>query len=131
YGKFPVTATGAGTFAAKLGRDTALYSSERIRYYIHVPAGANDYSLNYRFACVLQDPDFGNLDPNTWSHKLYERPTFRVMAFDSATGMQLPCDTQNFIASPDLVNIYGFKVSDTGYGVIYLPWTNGALPIIG
>ncbi len=131
YGKFPVTPAGGGTYAVKLGRDSALYASERIRYYIHVPVGFNDYSFNYRFACVLQDPDFGNTDSNTWSHKLYERPTFRVTAFDSATGSAIPCAIQNFIASPELVNIYGFKVSDTGYGVIYLPWTAGALPILG
>ncbi|MEO6832485.1 MAG: hypothetical protein ABI378_08605, partial [Chitinophagaceae bacterium] len=131
YGHFPTTPSGGGTYALKLGRDTAEYCAERVNYYVHVPVGFNDYSFNFRFAAVLQDPDFGNNNPSTWSHQFYQRPSFRIRAYDSATGDSIPCATQNFIASAALVQVYGFQHADTGFGVYYLPWTGSAIPIIG
>lgn len=121
YGHFPVIPTGGGGFSLKLGRDSANYASERVRYYVHVPAGFNDFSFNFRFAVVLYDG----------GHPAAEQPSFRLQAFDSATGSGLPCTQQNYIASDTLKSVYGFQDADTGFDVIFLPWTNGAIPIIG
>ncbi len=121
YGHFPVVPTGGGTYSLKIGRDSANLASERVRYYVHVPVGFNDYSFNFRFAVVLNDG----------GHPTDTQPAFRIRAYDSASNTDVPCAQQNYIASDTLKTVYGFKDSDTGFGNIFLPWTNGALPIIG
>lgn len=121
-GKFPQVAPGGAPYSVRLGDTSAGAKAERIRYYVHVPAGFNDYSFNYRFACVLEDP----------GHSLDTQPLFEVTAFDSATGAPLPCLPNPYVASPALIPL-GFKnyvryAYDT---VRYLPWTGSALPLIG
>jgi len=120
YGHFPVVPPGGGNYALKLGKDSPNNSAEQVRYYVHVPAGSNDYSFNFRFAVVLNDG----------GHDASEQPSFRIRAFDSLTGQPLPCAAQNYIASDTLKSVYGFQDSDSGFSNIFLPWTNGALPLI-
>src|SRR5690606_36090777 len=66
-------------------------------------------------------------------HTANSQPAFVIQAFDSATGAPVPCAAQNYVASPALIPL-GFKNSSksTQFDTIrYLPWTGGALPIIG
>ncbi len=122
YGGFRINPAGGGNYALQIGDDTAIYSSERITYYVHVPAGFNDYSFNFRYAVVLQDPP---------GHTADEKPAFRIRAFDSLTGAALPCAQQNYYGDGAVLTGFGFKTSTKLAGVYYLPWTGGALPIIG
>jgi gliding motility-associated-like protein len=122
FGGFPVVPSGGGSFSMRIGEPSkAQYTCERIRYYVHVPVGFNDYSFNFRFATVLQNG----------GHGTDVQPAFRVKAFDSATNADIPCAQQNYIASPALIDLYGFKQSPVDPDVYYLPWTGGALPLIG
>src|ERR1043165_8649400 len=57
YGGFPVVAPGGGTYSLKLGNDGTGSQAERVRYYIHVPIGFNNYSFNFLYAVVLQQPN--------------------------------------------------------------------------
>jgi gliding motility-associated-like protein len=123
YGKFPVVPNGGGNYALKLGKDSFNLSCERVNYYVHVPPGFNDYSFNFRFAVVLENGHQGT--PSI-------QPAFTINAYDSANPTSVfPCALQEYVADATLATIYGFKNSDTGFGVIYLPWTGGAVPIIG
>src|SRR4051812_34546070 len=56
YGGFPIVAPGGGTYSMKRGNDLTGAQAERIRYYIPVPAGFNNYSFIFKYAAVLQDP---------------------------------------------------------------------------
>ena len=56
FGGFPVVDPGGGTYAARVGYDTTGARAERIRYYVHVPAGASTFDLVYKFAIDLENP---------------------------------------------------------------------------
>ena len=118
YGNFPVVAPGGGTYSLKLGNDQTGGQMERARYYIHVPNSANNYSFVYRYAVVFQDP----------SHNSWEQPKFQIRAYDSATGIQVPCSDQLYIASS---NIPGFILSPVGNDVYYKPWSSGSVNLSG
>lgn len=122
FGKFPQVAPGGSPYSVRLGDTTAGAKAERIQYYVHVPVGFNDYSLNYRFACVLEDP----------GHPQDSQPLFEVNAYDSATGAALPCLPPPYVASAALIPL-GFKnyVRYSYDTVRYLGWTGSALPLIG
>lgn len=118
YGSFPVV--GAGAFSCRLGKDTSNYCAERARYQIHVPAGATNYSLIYRYAIVLQDA--------SGDHAPSEVPRFEVSAYDSATGGPIPCAQFEYVASSSLP---GFKVSPVGFNVVYKDWATGSMNLSG
>src|SRR4051812_45096170 len=120
---FPVVAPGGGPYSVRIGDSDINAKADRISYYVHVPVGFNDYSFNYRFACVLEDPN----------HPLDSQPVFEVAAFDSATGAALPCLPPAYVASSALIPL-GFKnvFRPAGYDTLrVLPWTGAALPLIG
>ncbi|MEO6832135.1 MAG: hypothetical protein ABI169_08030, partial [Chitinophagaceae bacterium] len=126
YGGFPMVAPGGGTYSLLLGSDVINKQAERVRYYVHVPVGFNQYSFNFQYACVLENP----------GHPLNQQPAFVIDAYDSSTGQPLSCANQSYVADASLIN-FGFKLvdpslwqysTDTTY---YLPWTGGALPLIG
>src|SRR5690606_13874323 len=122
YGQFPVVAPGGGTYSLKLGDDDAGSQADRARYYIKVPTNSNFYSFTYRYAVVFEDP----------SHSLNDQPKFEIRAYDSATGLEIPCADQTYISG---ANIPGFVKSlypkSPGTDVWYLPWASGSVNLSG
>ncbi|MEO6830637.1 MAG: gliding motility-associated C-terminal domain-containing protein, partial [Chitinophagaceae bacterium] len=123
YGLFPQVASGGGTVSAMVGNDLVGSEGEKIRYYVHVPVGFNNYSLGFKYACVLE---------NAVSHSYGTQAAFFVRGFDSATGAGIQCATLTYVADSSLP---GFTLSSTsgavGQDVLYLPWTNGTLNLSG
>jgi len=118
YGSFPVVAPGGGTYSLKLGNDVNGADCERARYYIRVPNNANNYSFIYKYAVVFEDPQHGAND----------QPKFLIRAYDSATGVLVPCSDQLFVAGS---NIPGFSTSPLGNQVRYKPWSSGSVNLSG
>jgi gliding motility-associated-like protein len=118
YGGFNEVAPGGGLFSARIGNDNTGAEAEMISYKIRVPAGFNNYSFNFKYAVVFEDP----------SHAPSEQPRFLVIAYDSATGNPILCASQTFVSGAGLP---GFQVSSANSGVRYLPWTTGNLNLSG
>ncbi len=121
YGGFPVVAPGGGPYSIKLGNDGAGAQAERMRYFIQVPPGYNNYSLQYRYAAVLEAPA-GSAGGT--------RPAFQIEAIDSATQMPVNngCSGQTLVvggAGP------GFQQSTVAPFPKYIPWTSGTLNLSG
>ncbi|MBS1630646.1 MAG: hypothetical protein JST27_11365, partial [Bacteroidetes bacterium] len=92
YGGFPMVAPSGGLFSARIGNEETGAQAEMIRYSIHVPVGFNNYSFNFKYAVVLEDP----------GHSPYQQPRFTVTGYDSATGLPIPCATQTYVAGAGL-----------------------------
>src|SRR5690606_13569 len=56
YGGFPVVAPTGGQYALKIGSDQSSLRSERVQYLFTVPAGVDNYSINFLYAVVMNDP---------------------------------------------------------------------------
>lgn len=118
YGGFPEVAPGGGLFSLRIGNDVNGAQCERMRYYIHVPVGFNNYSFNFKYAVVFEDP----------GHGVPDQPRFTVTGYDSSTGIPIPCATQTYIAGAGLP---GFQTSTVSPAPLYLPWTLGNLNLSG
>ncbi len=118
YGGFPIVSPAVGFYSMKLGNANTNSEAERARYYIRIPANANNYSVFYRYAVVFQDPN----------HTPAQQPRFEVSAFDSATGTPIPCTVRSYVASSSLP---GFTQSTVDATVWYLPWTISSLNLSG
>jgi gliding motility-associated-like protein len=123
YGGFPVVAPGGGISSLKLGDSLNGAMAERVRYYVHVPVGFNNYSFSFRYAVVFESPDDISHQPN-------EKPSMQIKAFDSATGLEISkgCAWQTFVASDTQA---GFFTSTVMPFPRYRPWTNGTLNLSG
>jgi gliding motility-associated-like protein len=117
YGGFSAVAPGGGLFSLRIGNEQTGAECERMRYNIHVPVGFNNYSFNYKYAVVFEDP----------GHSPPDQPRFLVIGYDSATGLPIPCATQTYVAGAGLPNFQQVASSD----VLYLPWTLGNLNLSG
>ncbi len=120
YGGFPVVAPGGGSYSFRLGNSNVNYEADRARYYVHVPAGATNYSLVYRFAIVLQDG----------GHSASIQPRFNVTATDSASGVPVhgSCAAYYYTAGSTMP---GFTTSSSSSDVHYLPWTTATINLSG
>ncbi len=125
WGGFPEVAPGGGSYSVKLGDDLSGFNCERIRYFIHVPNNANNYSFIYKFAIVLENPQ---------GHDSTEQPRFSIKAYDSVTLDTIPCTSRNYVGSTSQP-IPGFDTSLlTGPGgalVTFLPWSTGSINLSG
>ena len=118
YGGFPIVAPGGGNYSLKLGNSNTGAEAERARYYIHVPASVNNYSLIYRYAVVFEDPN----------HSISEQPRFEVKAYDSATNAPITCAQYTYIASS---NLPGFLETSPNSSIWYKSWTTASLDLSG
>jgi len=117
YGNFPVVAPNGGVHSLKLGNTLTGSDAERAEYYVHVPAGVNNYSLLYNFAVVFEDPLHAPLD----------QPRFVVTAIDSATNQPLPCAQYTYVSGSGLP---GFSFNSL-YQVWYRGWSTASLNLSG
>jgi len=118
YGGFPILAPGGGQYSLKLGNSSTGAQAERARYFVRVPTGVNNYSLIYRYAVVLQNPN----------HSAADQPRFEVKAYDSATGAGLSCGQFSYVSSSSMP---GFSLSSIGSQVYYKSWSTASLDLSG
>ncbi|MBS1644408.1 MAG: hypothetical protein JST36_05155, partial [Bacteroidetes bacterium] len=118
YGFFPQVCPGGGAASAMVGNDDIGAEGERIRYYVHVPVGFNNYSFGFEYATVLENP----------GHSFPEQPAFFVRGYDSATGAPIQCATLTYVSDASLP---GFASSSVRSQTLYLPWTKGTLNLSG
>lgn len=121
YGQFPVNPPSrGGRYALKLGSDEDALDApshgypnkkaESARYIINVPNPANDYSITFSYAVVLENPDGtsvgsgGGGTPNI--HQNFAQPRFRVRMYDANTGELVPCSNFDFVADETLPGFY-------------------------
>ncbi|RYY38465.1 MAG: PKD domain-containing protein [Chitinophagaceae bacterium] len=127
YGGFPTNPPDGSQYAVRLGNDNVARGAERIRYVIHVPNPANEYSVRFQYAVVLENPD----DASTGTpHDDYEQPRFTAKMFDSASGEFLPCASFTYVASlvPGFqlspITTGGQYSSPAGAPIRYKPWSS-------
>ncbi len=118
YGGFPI-ADPTRTYSLKIGFDSNNHCTNKARYYVHVPAGTNDYALIYRYAIVMQDP----------GHIASQQPRFLVKTRDSTTGTSLPCGNFTYVAG----SLPGFLLSTASdsVDVYYKSWSTASLNLSG
>lgn len=114
---YPIVGPAGGSFSVKIGNSLVGAEADRIRYYVHVPAGTTKYSLQTQFSVVLEDP----------GHQAEDQPSFQVVAYDSATGAIIPSANNLYIAG---YVIPGFVVSPST-GALALPWTASTINLGG
>jgi gliding motility-associated-like protein len=119
YGLFPIVAPGGGQYSLKLGNNIVGAEAERVRYYVQVPNGLNNYSLIYRYAVVFENP----------GHSAPDQPRFEVKGFDSATMTPIPCATYTYVSNG--FGNTGFSQSTVNTGVFYKSWTTASLNLSG
>ena len=117
YGHFPIVAPDGGSYSMKLGTDQTGYQADKAEFWVHVPAGVDDYALIYRYAIVLQDP----------GHPADQQPRFNVNSFDSVTGDPIACGNFSYVAG----SLPGFTLSGVGSGVYYKPWATATINLTG
>ncbi len=118
FGLFPIVAPDGGNFSLKLGNNKVGAQSEKARYYVHVPPGAVDFSLIYRFAVVLEDP----------GHSVSVQPRFEVRAYDSFTTGALPCFQFAYVAAATIPGFYNSTIDTT---VRCRGWSTGSINLSG
>lgn len=122
YGFWPEVAPGGGLFSLKLGNAVNGGEAERVRYYVHVPVGFNNYSFNFKYAVVLEDI----------GHDSTQQPAFIIEAKDSATNIPIPCATLTYIARDNIPGFFNSQSPLVGSTPVRcLPWTNGTLNLSG
>lgn len=112
YGQFPVNPPNGrgGRYAVKLGSDEDAVGSNRpdkkteaVRYIINVPTPANDFSITFSYAVVLENPDGSN---GGNPHAKYEQPRFKALLYNATTGVAAPCASFDFIADSNLPEFF-------------------------
>jgi gliding motility-associated-like protein len=115
YGLFPVVAPGGGTKSLRLGNDSVYFEAERVVYKLKIPVNMDSFAIRFKYAVVFEGPHLSN-----------QNPRFELNAYDSATGLEIPCVAQFYIGGP---GIPGFFASPDSMGVWYKPWSDGILNI--
>lgn len=111
YGLFPINPPDGSNYCVKLGNTQTGAEAESIRYAISIPSTVSNYSINFRYAVVFQDPN----------HTYCEQPRFTAKLFDPLTATYLPCGSFEFVSSSGLP---GFAVSTIDPDVKYKPWAS-------
>lgn len=121
YGGFPMVAPNGGAYSWKLGADSIDLRAQRLQFTFTVPANAEDYSINFEYAVVLDDGG---------GHPAPEQPRFTVSVLDATTGTPLKggCYDLNFVAAAGMP---GFFTSSLGFDVRYKPWSKSAINLTG
>lgn len=124
YGGFPEVAPGGGLFSVRIGNDDIGAYCERMLYTIHVPVGFNNYSFNFKYAVVFEDP----------GHSPSDQPHFTVKAYDSAFPLNpFLCASQTFVAGQTYSQPFQQSTVRSAEGLYpyFLPWTLGNLNLSG
>jgi len=117
-GGFPVVSPLGGNFSIRIGDNQTGNGADRVIYKLTVPIGINNYSIDFLYAVVMDNPA---------GHTAAEKPRFAVSVTDSATGLPVKngCYDLNFVAGDDLP---GF-ISNGNQ--VYKDWTLHTLNLSG
>jgi gliding motility-associated-like protein len=118
YGNFPVHCPNGSGFSIKLGNNSSNAKAQRVSYTFTIPATANDYSIIYQYAVVLQDPN----------HTAPQQPRFFAKVYDVATNSYIGCASFDFVAT---ANLPGFSLSSSPGNIWYKPWTPVTINLSG
>lgn len=118
YGGFPIVSPLGGLYSMRIGNDLVGAEAERIQYRIHVPATSTGFNLQCQYAVVFEDP----------GHDTADQPTFRVVAYDSATGAVVPAANNLYISG---YAVPGFFTSTVANKPLCLPWTTTTINLSG
>lgn len=103
YGQFPLNPPDGSGKAVKLGNDFVLDSAEKIRYIIQVPAIANDYSITFQYAVVLENP-------TNIPHTPEQKPRMLAQVIDAANGNILQCADFLYVAAGSISGFYNSPI---------------------
>jgi hypothetical protein len=117
FGGFSVVAPNGGAYSLKLGNSSTGAQAEKASYFVHIPAGLNNYSLIYNFAVVFEDP----------GHTIAQQPRFEVSAVDSATNTPIPCAQYTYVSGSGLP---GFTYNSFDQ-VWWRGWSTASLDLSG
>ena len=126
YGKFPTLCPYGGSHSIKLGNQDTNRRAESISYTFNVPAGANNYSITFYYAVIIQNP----------RHLDYQQPRFTVKTYNLTDNTFITCSSFDFIAT-DTISQYGFKLSDTSLNtrspapIFYKDWAPATINLQG
>lgn len=123
YGGFPVVDPQGGSYSLKLGNDDVNKRVDIARYTFTIPSNANNFSIIYRYAVVLEDP----------VHAAGDQPYFKARVYNTNTGATLSCASFTFVSGSGL---NGFSTSSqlgaVGNAVVYYkPWSTASLNLSG
>lgn len=116
YGLFPVVPPGGGHYVLKLGNDNVGSEAESAVYEFVVPTGSEEFSINYRFAVVFQDP----------GHNPFEQPRFEMKVYKKGSSEPINCGFNSYIATAALP---GFKTSTVQPDVLYRDWSASSIDL--
>jgi len=117
FGNFPMTPDNSPV--ARLGFFGQTGSEvDALSYTFSIPAAATNFSLNFKYAVVYQNPN----------HCEKSQPHFSAKVYDVTTGAYINCASAEYFGGS---NLPGFQLStNTSQGpVYYKPWTEVALPL--
>lgn len=124
WGKFPVKSPNGSGYAVKLGQDwrpgSAGHRAEGISYTFTIPAGQNEFSLQYFYAVVVQEGGSANHPPE-------DQARFLIEVENLTDGTPLPCPMAPFV--PMVGGMPGFKPSPEGQDVQYKPWAAASVTL--
>lgn len=116
YGSFPIVPSGNGNFVLRLGNNKNGSESETASYSFVVPNSLDEFSLLYKYAIVLEDPE----------HSPSEQPRFEVKIYKAGNGSPIDCASYTFISN---ANLPGFKKSKVDTSILYRDWSVGSMDL--
>ncbi len=104
YGGFPINPPNGSGHAIKLGNDDIHDSAEKVRYIIHVPVNAVDFSVTFQYAVVLENP------VNNTRHTPDQKPRMTAQVIDATTNTVVQCADFLYVAAGSIPGFYNSAV---------------------
>ena len=119
YGHFPRLCPSGGNYSIQLGNNSTGSQAEKVSCSFTIPADQNNFSIEYYYAVVFQDPN----------HPYDEQPRFQAKVYDANNSSNIiSCASYDFTAASGLP---GFNVSTVDNSVLYKPWSAVTINLSG
>lgn len=118
FGHFPLQPPNGSHYFLKLGNEDNGAFAEGISYDFTIPATANEFSISYYYAIVLQNP----------SHQPEQQPQMAISVQNLSTGNMESCSSFTFVADGTLP---GFYPSGPGSSTLCRSWTRNIINLDG
>lgn len=119
YGGFPKNCPNGSGHSIQLGNEGSGSQAEGVSYRFTIPAGANEYSLIYHYAIVIQDP----------AHGIEEQPRMIITVRNISDGVELPCPLAPFVPSGGLPGFDTSKNSPASGIVLFKKWAAASIKL--
>ena len=121
YGGFPKNCPNGSQHSIKLGNNTGGNDAEGASYEFTIPATANEFSLIYYYAVVIQDP----------GHPISQQPRFEIQVTDVTDNTAIGCSSFDFIVSGGLPGFNLSAVPGSNSPVWYKTWSANSINLDG